>query len=277
MKSITAHGTLSVNRKYLNNIDVKSNALYIQAANFIPAYFDNDEAMSSRLIAHRWTSSSFRNKSSSVIVNDVETTFDLNKLINHDEMFIDCYFTKLFNEVEDFKMFDVPKESLEMSKDILFESDTIGQYLSERLQLIDGYDEIPMKLLLADFKNWSKENSPISYSMKQNTFIKELERHQKTFQFEIIKKPKRFNEKSSEFVSLIRSAYDIGDDSLSNQMQSYIKIHNPITNAEKYSMLELLHNCETINDLSERQIQILRIFIEKHHDSLLMQKFGDTI
>lgn len=248
-KSLTAGNVISVNKKYQDNVRISTTALLLQATNHDPDFFEFTEAIKSRVIMHQWCSKSFRGKETSL--EEIGEFFELKKLIL-DEEFMDLYFTRVFNEVDYFSQFDIPKSSVDLSDSVLKEADVYGHYLSEIKESVGDCGIIPNKLNFELFKQWAKQNAPHLLNVKINTFTKELKRRASEYDYEFISDQARYDAKKYDKIQAICSKYRV-DKSILSTSQYAIRFKNEISEEE-------LNNFDVSKqELSPREIQMVMI------------------
>lgn len=275
LKSIVGGNSISLNRKFANNITIYSNAVMIQAANHIPAFFENDEAMASRLIAIPWGSQSFRGKSTSIEHENKDIVFNLKHMIKHDSMFLDIIFTDVFETIEDFKTFIKPPSVEKMTSDVLNDSDTVLQYIDDVKSSLDRMGKIPIKLLYHHFINeWCPSYSPATKTMKLQTFTKELDRVSQLLDFEYFNYQERFNEKFNPHVKAIRAILQIDDPLLSKDKQRSIKFGDLLSTDELH---EIKLTLDDTKDLSDIEYQALFLLCHAYGYVNVMSQFSDLL
>lgn len=264
-KTLTSGNTISVNKKYQDNVDISTSALLLQATNHEPEFFEQNEAIASRAIMMPWGSQSFRGKQTSLKQSD--ETFELSKLIK-DDLFMDLYFTMIYDDVEHFTSFDVPEDAKRLTDEVLNDSDLMHQYIEEITDKFEGYGIIPNKVNFEYFRRWAKANAPHLLNMKINTFTKELKSRALKNNFEFISVQDRYNSRNYKKIHALCKVHEL-DKSQLTAKQFAIKFKNEISQSELESF-----NKSPDDELTMRDQQILDILIYAFDRTDLMSLFS---
>lgn len=262
MKSLTTGQRLSLPMKYKENVIVQTRAPFIQGTNTDISFFENNKALSSRLIAINWSPTDFRSNKSTI-------DFNLDELIFKQD-FIDVLFMMCIDYVAYFNEFIIPVSVKATSAEMLDSNDNVKQYLEENIDRFNCLPKIPTKLLYHDFIDWLKLNNPSSSPMKVNTFTKLIKEKADEFNFSIGSDRSTF--RSVKFKNTLKNIFNT-DDKLFKLSQSSISFNNPISEKEVEEFVNQSHPLEKIN---HRQMQILNIAINDYKHTFLQSLYNDT-
>lgn len=265
LKSIVTGDPLSLPVKYMNNVTVWSNALFIQGTNTDISFFENNPALKSRMIVINWTQTNFRSEKPSDI------TFNLDDLIE-DHLFIDTLATYCIDKIKNFNQFTIPESVNKSTEEMIESNDTIQHFLEDVYDQIDGFKYLPMSILYEAFRSWSKMYNPSSGIMKFQTFTKSLSRYTEKYKFEISHRDQRKQFKSKPQMSSLCLILDLDIDQINLQnKQLYLITNKPITNEE-------LDNLDIdkidVHNISDRTMQCLILLAHEYKRSDVMSRFS---
>lgn len=268
LKSIVTGDPISVPVKYSENVVVKSNALFVQGTNTDINFYENNPALKSRMIVINWTDFDFRSQ------KKIDQTFNLDTLLE-DQLFIDVIADSCINEIDYFDEFDVPQAVIDATHEMIESNDTLKQFLTDVYLSIDGFTHIPINVLYLSYQSWCKFNNPSGSVMKIHTFSKQLSKYSNEFGFKIADRNKRSRFGKNPEMSSLLAILDINvKDAKLDSQQLYISPNNPITSREldniKIDGLDL-------NDLSNRDYQILMKLAYEHHQTHVMSIINNLI
>lgn len=262
LKSIVTGDAISVPVKYSHNVNIMSNAMFVQGTNTDISFYENNPALKSRMIVINWTSTDFRSKKSTL-------DFNLDKLLT-DQFFIDTLATMILNDVKYFDEFKIPEKVIQSTNEMIESNDTIKQFLDDVYYSINLYPKIPIKGLYKKYETWLKENNPSSKTMKLYTFTKHLSSHGQTYGFKTIQNRLRF--KNQSFIKSLM--YVLNEHDFSLEQQTYIEPNHPIDQNDldnfDISTVELV-------DVTEKERQIICMLAYDYHRSDVMSKFHQII
>lgn len=251
MKSITSGQEINVKVKYDNNKTIKTNALYVQATNSDLQFFENNNAMLRRLIVYLWDAAPYDRELS-------EDVFDLESLIEN-QFFIDVLFTTILDDVQYFNMFDIPDESIQAAKDMLNEGDSVSTFMSDILDTIQYYENVPMKLLFLSYHEWRKRNNPDGGRFKYQSFVKAVNDYCRMNDIEV--ESRRLKYHTYRYRTSLMNYLKIDDTASLSERQAAIVFNDTITDDELNHFANNLDDYLNI-ELTDRQQQIVRMIVE---------------
>lgn len=255
MKSLTTGQPLNLPMKYKENVIVRTRAPFIQGTNTDINFFENNKALSSRLVVIEWTPTNYRDKKR-------EITFNLDNLITKQD-FIDDFFMMCLEKVKYFDEFTIPQSVKDASAEMLENNDTIFQFMEDILHLINYHSVVPLKLLYGKYIEWTKLNNPKGGIMKYPSFRKALFDRQHEFNFKMSEK--RSTVKTYEFIMSLLCGLDV-DSQLIQDRQKWISFEDAITNEE---LSKFKNQAHPVKDLDDRQEQIVRMLINDKQENWL--------
>lgn len=269
LKTVCTGQELDVNVKYEPNRKIKTNALYIQATNSDLQFFENNEALSRRLLTYNWDAQQYN-------ADLAENTFDLESLIEN-QFFIDTLLTYVINHVNYFTSYDVPQSVIDSTKEMLSQSDSISQFMDDTLQMINKSGIVPFKLLFESFINWCQRMNPSAKYQKFQTFSKSLIEWCRVNNYEITNQKKRYTSLTTKMsLSKLLNIDNYKLDLYLRDQQFAIKF-NTFTDTEISEFMSNFDVSRKYDDLSCEEIQLIAhlIFNEHHHylNSLYSESF----
>ena len=262
LKSMITSNPISVNVKYEKNRIIQTNGVFIQGTNTDISFYENNPALQSRMIVFDWSTTDYRSIRS-------DLTFDLDDLIDKQD-FINELFMLCLEKVDYFKEFNIPISVKESTNAMIESNDTIKQFLDDITEEINGFHTIPLKLLYHRFCLWFKEMNPSSGVMKFPTFLKLIQEKSASYHMTYHDKRKRF--KNYDYLTSLSNILMIDDNSVFYQLQQYLTTKNFITQLELDNFEHSEH--DNNRELSNREIQILKILIFDKHKSYLNAIYG---
>lgn len=266
LKSIVTGDPISVPVKFAANTIVQTDALFVQGTNTDLSFYENNPAIKSRLVVINWTNTDFRSN------KPVDVTFNLDELMKN-QAFIDEWVSMCIEKVEKFNKFVIPKSVIEATNEMVESNDTIKQFLDDVIDLINGFEKIPIKGMYAAYEKWLKENNPNGGKLKLQTFTKSLHSHHQEFSFKMSNRNDRIRFKTSHQIKAFSHSLNVHDFNLDKQ--AYIIMNNPITKKELDNFDS--DNFKTFEDLSDRERQIVYILAYEQNRTDIISKFGQDI
>lgn len=200
-KTLVDGGSISVSEKYMPNKLISCRGLKIQATNTEVKFYENNDAIKSRVVYIKWPHYDFRE-------NPIED-FDLDQLSGKygkaDTNFMEALIAYIIKNVEYFNKFNVTNKMKNDFEDILDTNDTIKMYvdeLEENELLKSKY--LPYNVLYEDYKRWLNINNPGSKPVKSTEYIKRISPILENKNFSKLTSPKRIR-------TLTKSEFDINE------------------------------------------------------------------
>lgn len=262
MKSLMSHQPISVPVKYSENVVLLTNAVFIQGTNTDLSLYENNPAVSSRLVIIPWGEINFRDE------KPADITFNLNELIET-QLFIDTFVTMCLEKIKPFDKYTIPDVVKKATKDMIDGSDTMMQYIDEIKSDIDGYERIPLKLLYEHYRVYTKTYNPSSGVMKYQNFVKSLSEKSQKFGYTLSSNKLRF----TTYHQLTSLMNILGVDQFdAKSQQTYIAFNNPITDNDINEFINRPIN--EFEELTSRELQMLKMSIYDKQMSHLQSMFS---
>ena len=200
-KTLVDGGSISVSEKYMPNKLISCRGLKIQATNTEVKFYENNDAIKSRVIYIKWPHYDFRE-------NPIED-FNLDQLSGKygkaNTGFMEALIAYIIENVEYFNKFNVTNKMKNDFEDILDTNDTIKMYVDEleENELLES-KYLPYNVLYEDYKRWLNINNPGSKPVKSTEYIKRISPILENKNFSKLKSPKRIR-------TLTKNEFDINN------------------------------------------------------------------